>query len=175
MADVLEYRARMELQEPAPGERVLRGVLFRYGDRANLGGFTEEIEPGAITVAPDARMNIQHRRELLLSRRGAGLEFTDTPTMLAVKASLPETRLANDVLESVRAGLHRGLSGEFVIREREWRGRHRIVKRAELRSVAVVDNPAYPDSALEKRMLEDFNFTHNCTGRDLRAGPRRRW
>ena len=149
--DHSEFRYLELRQAPAADSRTLAGIVARYGDRANLGRFTETIAPGALTIAPGARLNLQHQRHILLARDGAGLKFNDGDHALEMRAELPQTRAADDVLEGVRAGLYRGLSAEMVVHKDSWSGTHRTVQRADLRSVAVVDNPAYPLSALEMR------------------------
>ena len=149
-AGMTEWRP-MEMR--SEGERVLLGTVARYGDTANLGRFTETIERGAIAVAGDARLNLQHQRHILLARAGAGLSFEAGAEALEMRAQLPNTRAADDVLEGVRAGLYRGLSAEMVVKQDRWAARHRTIERAELRSVAVVDIPAYPLSGVEMRAL----------------------
>jgi len=145
-----EWRA-VELR--AEGGRAIGGTVVRYGDTANLGQFRETIARGGLSIAGDARLNLQHQRHILLARAGAGLTFVDGPEALEMRAELPATRAADDVLEGVRAGLLRGLSAEMVVKQDRWEGRERTIERAELRSVAVVDTPAYPLSGVEMRAL----------------------
>lgn len=162
----VEYR-RAELR--AEGKRTLAGVAVRYGDRADIMGiFTEEVARGALSF-DGVTMNVQHRRELIVARTGAGLTLTDGEDSLDFRADLPRTRRADELLDDVRAGLYRGASMEFRIEDSRWDGDHRIVTRAHLRAVAVVDTPAYPDSAVaEMRALMDNRGA--ARGGSIKAG-----
>ena len=74
-------------------------------------------------------------------------------------ATLPETRDCDDVLTLVRAKVLRGLSVEFHTLAERLESLTRVVHRASLRGMAVVDRPAYPGSGVEAR----------------RRGPRKTW
>ena len=136
--------------------RVIEGVAVRYGDVAVIGAaFRERIEAGAFGRVADADviLNAQHDRTTPLARTGGGgLSFADSAESLSLRADLPETRAADDVLALVRSGVLRGLSIEFrAVAERIEAG-VRVIERAVLRGVAVVDTPAYPASEVEARM-----------------------
>lgn len=134
----------------AAGERAIEGTVIRYGDRAEIAGvFTEEFRAGSIELARQGvTLNLQHDRGRLIARTGVGLTLHDDPDRLTMRAELPRTTLAADVLEGVRAGLYGGLSAEFRALDDAWTGEHRTVRRAILRAIAVVDVPAYGDSAV---------------------------
>ena len=147
----MEYRFTPELR--ADG-RALEGTAIRYGDIARLGSVRERFEPRSVTPAADGViLNVQHDRNRPLARTGerGGLELLDSSDALRLRAALPNTREADDTLELVRRGVLRGLSVEFdIIRER-WDGMLRIVERALLSGIGVVDRPAYPQSAVHAR------------------------
>lgn len=148
MADSVERRF-VELRQD--GERRLSGVAVRYGDTARLPWGRERIEAGAFAPVGDVILNAQHERAAPLARTGAGLELMDTADALTIRADLPATRAADDVLELVRSGVLRGLSIEFrAIAERIEAG-VRVIERAMLSGIAVVDSPAYPQSEVEAR------------------------
>ena len=142
-----EFR-RAEIRAETPTGRVLVGTVMPYGAEAKIGeAFRERFEAGSIVAVPRATLNLQHERSMLLARVGAGLEFTDAPDRLTMRADLPKTRLADDVLEGVRAGLYGGLSLEFRARDERWPERDlRVVTRADLMGVAIVDTPAYTEA-----------------------------
>lgn len=153
--DVLEFRRSALDADKALVEerRSFRGTLMRYGSigrPASVHGWTEEFAPNSLTVMPDVTLNVQHDRRLLLARRGAGLDVRSSAESVALEATLPKTRLADDVLEGIRAGLYGGLSVEVRVKKDRWEGDHRIVERADLVRAAVVDSPAYPASELEE-------------------------
>ena len=135
--------------------RKLNGVAVRYGDVAALPFGKERIEAGAFSPLGDAILNSQHDRAAPLARTGGGgLVLKDSDEALSIEAELPNTRATDDVLELVRTKVIRGLSIEFrAVKERAEAGL-RIIERAVLVGVAVVDTPAYPASVVEARMKE---------------------
>ena len=97
----------------------------------------------------------QHERAQILARTdGGGLELVDDAASLQLSALLPPTTRADDALELVRSRVLRGLSPEFLVLEDEWRDDLRIIKKAKLLAVGLVDSSAYPGSIVEARQLE---------------------
>ena len=134
--------------------RRLSGVAVRYGDEARLPWGRERIRAGAFVDGrlEDVVLNRQHDRARPLARTGGGgLVLEDGPEALRMTATLPSTRDGDDVLALVRAGVLRGLSIEFMAREERLDGDVRIVERASLVGLAVVDRPAYPDALVQAR------------------------
>ena len=149
----LERRAAFELRAEPEGRRI-SGVAVRYGDTATLLFGKERFEAGAFPDLSNVRMDVQHDRGRIVTRTGAGLEMTDGPDALRFSAELPATREADDVLTNVRAGIYRGASIEFrAVRQRLVSG-VRVISKAVLSAVSVVDNPAYKQSAIEARWQE---------------------
>lgn len=144
-------RRYCELRAASDGRR-LEGVAVRYGDTARLPWGRERIEVGAFAPLGDVILNASHDRAAPLARTGGGgLELMDAADSLTVRAELPATRAADDVLALVRGGVMRGLSVEFrAVAERMESG-VRVIERAALSGVAVVDTPAYPASEVEAR------------------------
>ena len=133
--------------------RALEGVAVLYGDRANLGWTTEQIQPGAFAPLPqDVMLRMQHDRGRPIARTGgSGLVLADSPTALEYRAELPNTRDADDVIEMVKTGILRGNSVELHVIADRMEGDTRIVERAALLGLSVVDDPAYKGSKLEAR------------------------
>ena len=134
----------------------LSGVAVRYGDIARLPWGEERIEARAFgddVDALDVVLNLQHRRDRPLARTGGGgLVLSDSPAALSIAATLPGTRDAEDALALVRANVLRGLSIEFsALDERIEAGGLRVIERAALHGVALVDVPAYPDAVVAAR------------------------
>ena len=124
--------------------RAIEGVAVAYGDTARLPWGEERILPGAFgdVAQADVVMNAQHDRGRPLARTGGGgLALADTAQALIVRATLPDTRAADDVLALVRANILRGLSIEFLPSAERIEGRVRVITAASLRGVAVVDTP----------------------------------
>lgn len=133
--------------------RRLYGVAIRYGDTARLPWGPERFEAGAFgdVANADVILNVQHNRGQPIARTPDTLKLTDTAEMLSISAELPQTRDADDVLELVRTGVLRGLSIEFIPRDEALENKVRVVTRAELTGVGVVDKPAYPASSVAAR------------------------
>ena len=143
-----EHERRFFELRADPDKRELSGVAVRYGDVATLPGFRERFEPGAFgdLAGADIILNRQHERGEPLARTGGGGLTLADGEALHVRAVLPETRAADDVLTLIRSKVLRGLSLEFrAITERFEQG-VRIISRAALFAIAVVDQPAYGDS-----------------------------
>ena len=144
-------RRYVELRADDTG-RTLRGVAVTYGDVAKVAGLEERIEPGAFGALGDVILNFSHDRGTPLARTGgAGLELSDTAERLAFAATLPETRAADDVLTLVRTGVMRGASIEMRVSAQRFEGGVRVIERATLAAIGVVDTPAYPASEIEAR------------------------
>ena len=133
--------------------RRLEGTAVRYGDEAALPWGKERFEAGAFSGGmSDVRLTVQHDRGRPLARTGAGLTLDDNAERLALAAELPATREADDTMTLVRAGVLRGLSVEFRAVVERMEGETRVISRATLGAVSVVDEPAYPQSEIEARM-----------------------
>ena len=145
----------------APG--VLSGVAIRYGDRAEIApGLFERFEVGAF--GPDVAkstvvVNRQHSRSAPLGRAGGLLRLSDSADALRAELKLPATRDGEDVAELVKQGVLRGFSVEFRATRDRIEGGTRVVERAELRGLAVVDDPAYGSSVVALRAR--IEGTHN--------------
>ena len=130
--------------------RVIQGVAMRYGDVADINGaFSETVASGAFAPIGDVILTVQHERDRPLARtEGGGLELIDTPKALTVRASLPETRDADDALELLSKGILRGFSVAMIVdRDSEtFSGNLRRVHRAKLSRIGLVDRPAYGDA-----------------------------
>ena len=136
------------------GGRVLAGVAIRYGDTARLPWGRERFEPGAFGAveAADVIMNVAHDRGRPIARTGGGgLVLADDTEALTIRATLPQTREADDALELVRSGVLRGLSVEFRAEAERAEGGTRIVEAAALTGLGLVDSGAYPGSTVEAR------------------------
>ena len=138
--------------------RVLTGTAMPYGSEADIAGvFRERFEPRAFgdVAELDVLLNASHDRAAPLARTGGGgLELNDSPQALTFRATLPATARADEVLELVRSRVMRGASVEFhATKERDENG-VRVIERATLSAIAVVDRPAYADASVAARWLE---------------------
>ena len=147
-----ERRYFFELRQTAG--RIVEGVAVRYSDVAELPWGKERFEPRAFgdLAGADVMLNVQHDRGRPIARTGGGLTFDDNAERLALRAELPSTREADDTLALIRAQVLRGLSVEFLPVSERLEGGTRVIERAKLAAVAVVDVPAYSKSEVAARM-----------------------
>ena len=152
---MIEYRFS-ELEVPEEGSRILQGVVLKYGEVANGDYGPERFAPGALEFS-DVVLNRQHQRVVPLARTGgSGLEIQETEGKLTMRADLPDTQDARDTLELVRKKVLRGLSIEFKALEQHIENGVRIITRAILSGIGVVDSPAYVSSVVEARRRFGF-------------------
>ena len=135
----------------AEGRR-LEGEAIVYADEAVFPWGLERVEPGAFLPLGDVILNRQHDRKTPLARTGGGgLTLVDSPEALRIRAELPDTPSANETLALVRSKILRGLSIEFHAKQERQDGDLRIIERAQLVGVGVVDSPQYGESLVEAR------------------------
>ena len=151
----------------------LSGTLIKYGDRANMGSFVEQIEPGAFSPVEelDAGINVQHQRDKPLARtQGGGLVLIDSPEELKAEFDLPDTQNGHDAAELINRGVLRGLSVEMSVPPdgQTWRMENgvslRTIHKAKLHGLGIVDSPAYVGSLISQRALE---YAHGVTQQSL--------
>ena len=135
----------------AEGRR-LSGTAIRFGSEARMPWGRERFNAAAFAPLGDVILNDMHNRQAPLARTGGGgLTLHDDGESLRFEADLPATRAADDVLELVRTNVLRGASIEFEATRERMEGDLRIVERARLSAIGIVDTPAYSDSEIEAR------------------------
>ena len=137
---VTEHRAGCEFRVAG---RTLSGVAMRYGDVSP--DFRERFLPGAFGEVGTVDVNLQHDPALVAVR---GALLTDSPRELRVRAELPEGSAA---LKLVRRGTFNAFSIEFHAKAERREAGVRVVERAELTGLALVDRGAYPGATAEVR------------------------
>ena len=125
--------------------RTLTGRVMTYG--AISPEHSERFLPGAFGPAPSAPLNLQHDRNMVVL--GAGdFVLSDTQLALEIRAELP---IGSAALKLVKRGALNGYSVEFHSRQERRESGVRVIERAELVGVGLVDQPSYPDSIAEVR------------------------
>ena len=142
-------RRAVEFREVSPG--VIEGILIPYGVPSRIGGvFDEEFRAGSVRIG-DVLANRQHDRTRPLARIGHGLTLTDASDALRARLELPDTVEGRDTRTLVALGVLRGLSAEFRTIQDEWPSEtRRIIHQAELRGLAVVDDPGHTGAVIEE-------------------------
>ena len=117
--------------------RTLTGEAVRYGEAAT--DRPERFEPGAFAPLGDVSLNLQHDRSIPLASTGDRLILRDTARALEVRATLPD----GAALTLLQRGTLRGLSVEFRSVEERRDGGIRVIERATLEAIGLVDSGSY--------------------------------
>ena len=137
-----EVRAGLEFRVAG---RTLTGRVMTFGDVSPE--HRERFLPRAFGPAPSAPLNIQHDPKMVVL--GAGrYALNDTGRTLEIRAELPAGSAA---LSLVRRGALNGYSVEFHSRAERRESGVRVIERAALVGIGLVDQPSYPDSVAEVR------------------------
>ena len=149
-------RRNFELRQEGPG--VITGTILRYGDVANIGGFyRERFESGSVSW-DDVILNLHHDRKQPVARTGAGLTIQDSGGELRLRAEIPDTIYGRQARELIDNNIVRGLSAEFIPSDESFDNNVRVIKRAELFGVGIVDKPAYPASTIDRSMVFPLHY-----------------
>ena len=147
----------LELRATEQGK--LEGYAVVYGAQSrDMGGFVEQIRPGAVELAADVLATFDHDVGSLLGRSGSGtLALTLDDRGLKYRIDLPNTSAGRDVAELVRRGDVRGSSFTFKTLEQRWQKQGtralRILEKIRVTEVGPVTLPAYPDTDVAVRSL----------------------
>ena len=147
--DLPEFRYS-EIQEIEG--RTIYGVAIDYSDVSlRPGGIREMIAPGAFgdVDAIDCILHMQHERARPLARTGeGGLLLTGSPERLEVAATIAETQDGNDALLLAQKKILKGFSTEYVTKRQRFDGNTKIIEKALLPGLGIVDTPSYPQSQI---------------------------
>jgi HK97 family phage prohead protease len=157
-AGVVEDRSAPEAGAPVVEGRKLRGLIPYGVESRDMGGWTEVIDPGALTNAnlDDLIATREHDRSKLLGRHPTTLTTEDRADGFAWAADLPSSPVGEDVRVAVERGDLRASSWRQVVGRDYWKGsvRH-IAEIAQLLDVTVTAAPAYAAAAAELRSQPD--------------------
>jgi len=142
-------------------------VFNKYSE--DLGGFREKIKPGAFKKAigkSDVRGLFNHDSNFVLGRQSAGtLRIKEDKNGLWMEIDPPDTAIIRDlVLKPIERGDIREQSFGFIVGRDEWDGldnersgepiTRTIIEVDELFDVSPVTFPAYPDTSVALRSME---------------------
>ena len=140
--------------------RTLSGLALPFGVETRIGRMRERFARGSVRSSGEAILNVQHDRGRAIAREPQSLSFEVTDSGLLMRATLPESREADDTLSLVRAKVLRGLSVEFLAtRERQVNG-IREIQAAVVYGVGVVDRAQYEDTTLAVRAADLAGIHH---------------
>ena len=149
----MEHTAVVEFR--AVTGRTVTGPVVNYGEQSR--DRAERFSPGAFTSRENPLvLDVQHDPAIVAATTEDGtLTVTDGPRALEVRAELKDARQGepgSGPLEMVRRGALRGLSAAFhAIDEHRADDGTRVVTKAHLVRVGLVDQGSYPGSRVELR------------------------
>lgn len=145
-------------------KRTLAGYAAVFNSEASIGGyFREVIAPGAFAETlktADVRALVDHDSGRLIGRKSNGtLRLSEDKRGLKVEIDLPDTSDGRDVAALVERGDMDGMSFGFMVTHDEWDETQdppiRTIHAVNLREVSAVTFPAYDDTSLALRTLDD--------------------
>lgn len=152
---------------------VIEGYAALFNsDSQDLGGFVERIAPGAFKEAiptSDIRALFNHDANFVLGRVKSGtLEVEEDKRGLKIRNTPPDTQWARDLITSMKRGDVDQMSFAFRIGDDEWEKRDGVIYRtiktvSELLDVSPVTYPAYTDTTVAARSLEEWSKAHPGT------------
>jgi HK97 family phage prohead protease len=161
----MERRALVAVPEIRAGEKgkTIAGYAALFNSVADIGGaFREVIAPGAFTetLKGDVRALVDHDSGRVIGRTKAGtLRLVEDEKGLAVEIDLPDTSDGRDLAVSLERGDISGMSFGFRVTHDEWdedgNPPTRTIHKVELFEVSAVAFPAYEDTELALRSLDD--------------------
>jgi len=158
----------LELRDNGDGLPTIRGYAAVFNKPSlDLGGFVETIARGAFTrtlaEGADVRALVEHDSSRIIGRSKAGtLTMEENQRGLKVAITPADTTAGRDIVESVRRGDVDGMSFAFQVNGRggeTWAfdddgPDQRTLVDVDLFDVSVVTFPAYPDTSVAVRSME---------------------
>jgi HK97 family phage prohead protease len=147
------------------GKRLV-GYAAVFNVLSDFGYFREKIAPGAFTEAiaqDDVRSLFNHDSSLVLGRNKAKtLRMKEDDEGLLTVTDVPDTTVGRDLLISVDRGDITGMSFAFRMLKEEWDNEDedetpiRTLTKVKLFDISVVTYPAYPDTSVGVRSLDNW-------------------
>jgi uncharacterized protein len=166
VCDALKIEMRAKGGKDVP---VIRGHAAVFNQLSeDLGGFREQIAPGAFAeaiAADDVRALWNHNADYVLGRNRSGtLVLAEDVRGLAIEIDPPDTQWARDLLVSMERGDVNQMSFGFSLRPngQDWAKDDagqviRTLKRVRLFDVSPVTYPAYPQTDVAVRELRNWS------------------
>ncbi len=170
MREIERRTVTIPVEWRASADGVGPGTLYGYAakfnkDSQDLGGFIETIAPGAFTktLKDGARVlaRYNHKDSHLLGTTEAGTLRVSTDAVgLPYEVDLPDTTSGRDVAALAARGDVRYSSFAFYCIADEWSfpedgPARRVLREVQLVDVAPVNSPAYLDTTVAKRSLDE--------------------
>lgn len=153
-----------ETRETGDGMVMVAGYAAVFNARANIGGwFTESIEPGAFADAineDDVRFLINHTGLPLARTKSGTLKLSEDDHGLRMETELnPNDPDVQSIVPKMERNDLNEMSFAFRTEVEEWDESgdipHRTIKKARLLDVAIVTYPAYDETEIGLRCLQE--------------------
>lgn len=157
--------ATAEMRAMDNEKRTIAGYAACYNTIADLGYYTESIQPGAFanTNMDNVFCLFNHDPSQVLGRNKSGtLRITTDEKGLYYECDLPDTSKGKEVYELIRRGDISQCSFGFTVMTgtSKWEGDHRTITAIEtLFDVSPVTFPAYADTSVAKRESQEYKRT----------------
>lgn len=162
----LETRALtrpLDVRAAESGKVTIGGYAALFGSQTVIGdSYREVIARGAFAEAlkGDVRALVDHDSGRVIGRTTAGtLRLSEDLTGLAVEIDLPDTTDGRDLAALIARGDISGMSFGFNVTKQTWDETGdmptRTIEAVSLREVSVVAFPAYPDTSIALRSLDE--------------------
>lgn len=150
----------------AAGDGKITGYAAVFNQQSELlyGSFREVIKPGAFggTLTNDVRALWNHDTAYVLGRNTAGtLALAEDERGLRVEITPPDTQWARDLMVSIKRGDISQMSFGFQVKKDSWSSTQddgtqvRTLEEINLHEVSVVTFPAYPQTTVTARSIEN--------------------
>jgi len=149
-------------------KRTLVGYASVFNSPADIGGWwIETIAPGAFagTLGGDVRALVDHDHGRVIGRTKSGtLRLSEDAKGLRCEIDVPDTTDGNDLWTLVERGDISGMSFGFRVTKEVWdetvEPPQRTILAVDLMEVSAVAWPAFDDTEIGKRSLEEWRSAH---------------
>lgn len=164
----LEVRAAAGLS--LKGKKIIGRPIVYNSRSENLGGFVEIISPGAFgdSVNGDIRALVEHDYKMLIGRTQSNtMRIKEDREGLLVEIDPPNTRTAEELLESIERRDITGMSFGFTVNDQgaEWNFDEdpalRTVTSAVLHEITITSMPAYRATNVQVAMRHLENYKNS--------------
>lgn len=170
--EIRTIQTAVETREAENGNNVIEGYALKFNTRSQVLGafstFVETLDRHCLDNA-DMRSTVatfNHDQSQIIGRVGANMSLNIDDVGLRFAVTLPDTTIAHDVLENIRAGILNKCSFAFTMpaddSADDWQKSDeegidylRTIRKIDrLHDVSVVTTPAYLDTTVGARSLE---------------------
>jgi uncharacterized protein len=170
--EVRNFASQIQFEERdgAKDENTIVGHAAVFNnDSEDFGGWIERVAPGAFddVLNDDAIAAMNHDPNQIFGRNGKNMKLTVDKTGLRYVVKMPDTTIARDIRQLIKDEIITQSSFAFTVRQQQWEhfkdkpSIRTIVKVARLYDVAPVAYPAYPDTTVATRCLQEEKKNNN--------------